>query len=144
MTTSPARQRGGNAPEQVRGCSGDWAGRPLGRERRIQMPVPVRRAAAVGGGGLWLNYIFVFGEVVGHGRKCYFLHKVCLEEAEDSLDDHPGRNGAACGILCRHKFPAANGLLGAFIKPQADSLNDTDLRGAPVDANQNLQRHLSL
>src|SRR5438105_3075202 len=100
MTTSPARQRGGNAPEQVRGCSGDWAGRPLGREQRIQNAGSSSQGCRPGGGGLWLNYIFVFGEVVGHGRKCYSLHKVCLEEAEDSLDDHPGRNGAPCGILC--------------------------------------------
>ncbi len=44
----------------------------------------------------------------------------------------------------RHKFPAANCLLGAFIEPQTDSLDDTDLRSAPVGADQNLQRNLSL
>src|SRR6266404_6010875 len=30
-----------------------------------------------------------------------------------------------------HKFPATNGLLGAFIKTQPDSLDDSDLRGPP-------------
>ena len=36
------QQRGGNAPEQACGCGGDWAGRPLGRKRRIQNAIPVR------------------------------------------------------------------------------------------------------
>src|SRR5438552_2730398 len=72
------------------------------------------------------------------------LLKDCLEQAEDSFDDDPGRNHAARGVMRRHKLPAANGLRGAFIQPQPDALNDTDLRGAPVGANQNLQRDLSL
>jgi len=38
----------------------------------------------------------------------------------------------------------ANGLLGAFIKTQSDSLDDTDLRSAPVGADHNLQRNPSL
>ena len=64
------QQRGGNAPEQACACSGDWAGRPLGRKRRIQNADSrsfARRAAAASGGGLRVKFIFVFGEVVGHG-----------------------------------------------------------------------------
>src|SRR5205823_3486855 len=57
------------------------------------------------------------------------LLKDCLEQAEDSFDDDPGRNHAARGVMRRHKLPAANGLRGAFIQPQPDALNDTDLRG---------------
>jgi hypothetical protein len=72
------------------------------------------------------------------------LLKDCLEQAEDSFDDDPGRNRAARGVMRRHKLPAANGLRGAFIQPQPDATNDTDLRGATVSANQNLQGDLSL
>ena|SRR6267143_503920 len=68
------QQRGGNAPEQACGCGGDWAGRPLGRKRRIQNADSgsfARRSAAAGGGGLRVKLKFVFSEVAGHGRKCY-------------------------------------------------------------------------
>ena len=68
------QQGGGNAPEQACGRGGDWAGRPLGRKRRIQNADSgsfARRAAASGGGGLRVKLKFVFSEVVGHGRKCY-------------------------------------------------------------------------
>ena len=44
----------------------------------------------------------------------------------------------------RHEFPAANGLPGAFIKSQADSFDNADLRSASISANQYLQRHSSL
>src|SRR6266851_2622515 len=84
---------------------------------------------------------FVFGEVVGHGENATPLPKNCLEKPEDNLDGDPGRDGAARGIMRRHKFPAANGPLRAFIKPQPNSLDDSNLRSAPVCANQNLQHH---
>jgi hypothetical protein len=72
------------------------------------------------------------------------VEETALEEAEDGFDGDPGRNGAARGITRRHEFPAANGLLGAFIKSQADSFDDADLRSASVDANQYFERHGSL
>jgi hypothetical protein len=58
-----------------------------------------------------------------------------LEKAEDCFDDYPVRHGAVRGIMRRHKSPAANRPLGAFIKTQPDSLDDANLRSAPVGAN---------
>src|SRR6266571_716992 len=51
----------------------------------------------------------------------------CLEQPEHGLDGDPGGNRAVRRVPCRHKFPASNGL-----------------RGAPIGADQHLQRHGTL
>src|SRR5712664_975989 len=136
-----------DAKEQGSGKRGNGPGRPLGRKRRTEYAGSgqfSRRPATAGGGGLRLKFIFVFGEVVGHGENATPWPRNCLEKPKDSLDGYPSRNDAARGIMRRHKFPATNDLLGAFIKAQADSFDDADLRRASVGANQYFQRHGSL
>lgn len=44
------------------------------------------------------------------------MHAERLEEAEDCFDRHPRGDGTARRVQGRHKFPAANGLHGAFIE----------------------------
>ena len=63
-----------DAKEQGRGSRGNGAGRALGRKRRIQDAYAGKfagRAASAGRRSLRFEFIIVFGEFVGHGRKCY-------------------------------------------------------------------------
>jgi len=68
MTANPARSN----PAKMRnsreeGTVGMGPGGLLGGNDGSRTPVPV----SLRGGGLRVKFIFVFGEVVGHGRKCY-------------------------------------------------------------------------
>ncbi|PYT42940.1 MAG: hypothetical protein DMG47_14635 [Acidobacteria bacterium] len=53
------------------------------------------------------------------------MQKNCLEQAEDRFGGDPGWHGVARPIMRWHKFPAANGLFRALVKPQPDSLART-------------------
>jgi len=72
------------------------------------------------------------------------LQKNCIEQAEDRFGGDPGWHGVARPIMRWHKFPAANGLFRALVKPQPDSLDDSDLRGSPVSTDENAQYHSAL
>jgi len=131
----PEQQCRQDAKAQGSGKRGNGAGRLLGRKGRIEYTRSsqlVRRPASAGGGSLRLKFLFEFGKVVGHGENATPFQKYCLEEPKDRFDGDPVRDGAVRGILRRHEFPAANGLLRAFIKPQPNSLHDANLRGAPI------------
>src|SRR5258708_16234090 len=141
-------KKASKAAQPVRNRNGrERADGLLGRERRIQYAHAgsfARRLASPGRRSQWIQLKFVFGELVRHAQNATPWMKNCLEQAEDRLDGDPRRNGAVRRITRRREFPAANGLRRALIQSQPNPLNDTNLHGAPVGANQNLQRHPSL
>src|SRR6266699_7094148 len=77
-------------------------------------------------------------------EKWYCVAAYRLEQPEDGFDGDPGGHRAVRRVPCRHKFPASNGLRGAIIEAQTNSFDNVDLRGAPVGADQHLQRHGTL
>src|SRR6267143_5594808 len=148
MTTSTASSNvAAMRQSKLVGAAGIGPGALLGGNGGSKTPIPVRLRGgppprAEAGCGSSSNSFSAKSQGTVENATPWL--KNCLEKAEDSFDGDPGRNGAARGIMRRHKFPAANGLPGAFIKSQADSFDDADLRSASVDANQYLQRHGSL
>ena len=54
-------------------------------------------------------------------------HRCGLNEAEDNFDGDPGCDRVAGGVVRGDKFPGAYRFDGAFVEPQADSLDQLNL-----------------